>query len=221
MVARFCRTADLEVSARHLEHVNGLGPRAHNHLAVHLLPYAVRGWEDVCSLDGVLKFDHEHCMKMWGLSRPRLPADFILLDEAQDTNPVVEEVFLALGAQRVCAGDPAQQIYAWRNARDVMTGFPAEHLYLTESFRFGPPIAEQANRWLAQAGSEMRLRGRGPADSKIAELQNPDAARKEGLGGLPDTVEVQSMNSRANRRTMSGLVASSKATSSSWTPAAS
>ena len=50
-------------------------------------------------------------------------------------------------------GGPAQQIYAWRSARDVMTGFPARQLYLTHSFRFGPRIAETANRWLGHAES--------------------------------------------------------------------
>jgi hypothetical protein len=180
MVKQFCCTADPQVGARHLKRINGLDPSAHDYLAEYLLPYARRAWEDVCSPEGVLKFDHEHYMKMWGLSRPVLPADFILLDEAQDTNPVVEEVFLAQHAQRVCVGDPAQRIYAWRNARDVMTGFPAEHLYLTESFRFGQPIADQANRWLHQAGFGMRLRGRGPADSRIAALRNPDAVLCRG-----------------------------------------
>jgi AAA domain/UvrD-like helicase C-terminal domain len=180
LVARYCRTADLELSARHLPRVNGLDPNAHEQLSQCLLPYARRAWEDICSLDGILKFDHEHYMKMWGLSRPVLPADFILLDEAQDTNPVVEEVFLAQAAQRVCVGDPAQQIYAWRNARDVMTGFPAEHLYLTESFRFGPQIAEEANRWLALAQSELRLTGRGPGDSRLGLLDHPDSVLCRG-----------------------------------------
>jgi AAA domain/UvrD-like helicase C-terminal domain len=180
MLARYCRTADLELSARHMPQVNGLEPRTQDELSRHLLPYAHRAWEDVRSLDGVLKFDHEHYMKMWGLTRPVLPFDFILLDEAQDTNPVVEEIFLAQSTQRVCVGDPAQQIYAWRNARDVMTGFPAEHLYLTESFRFGPPIAEEANRWLELAGSELRLTGRGPADARIGALEHPDAVLCRG-----------------------------------------
>ncbi|MEY9906098.1 hypothetical protein ABIA35_002315 [Catenulispora sp. MAP12-49] len=180
MVARYCRTADPEVSARHMARVNGLDPAAQDRLSQQLLPYARQAWEDICALDGVLKFDHEHYMKMWGLSRPVLAADFILLDEAQDTNPVVEEVFLAQDAQRVCVGDPAQQIYAWRNARDVMTGFPADHLFLTESFRFGPPIADEANRWLAHAGSEMRLTGRGPGDSAVRALDRPDAVLCRG-----------------------------------------
>ncbi|WP_436776491.1 UvrD-helicase domain-containing protein [Yinghuangia sp. YIM S09857] len=113
------------------------------------------------------------------MGSPVLPADFVLLDEAQDTNPVLEEVFLAQDAQRVCVGDPAQQIYGWRNARDVMTGFPAEHLRLTQSFRFGPGIAEVANRWLRHADSEMQITGRGPA-SRIGASPQPDAVLCRG-----------------------------------------
>ncbi|HEV2636138.1 MAG TPA: UvrD-helicase domain-containing protein [Actinocrinis sp.] len=180
MVKTYCHSADPEIAVRHMERVNGLDPAAHEFVAAHLLPYAVRAWADIRSHEGVLKFGHDHYVKIWGLSKPRLPGDFILLDEAQDTNPVVEEVFLAQSAQRVCVGDPAQQIYAWRNARDVMTGFPAEHLYLTESFRFGQPIADEANRWLVHAGSPMRLRGRGPADSRVGAVEHPDAVLCRG-----------------------------------------
>jgi superfamily I DNA/RNA helicase len=104
-----------------------------------LLRYTVRAWDEI------------------------LAAGFVLLDEAQDTNPVLEEIFLNQDAQRVCVGDPAQQMYAWRSARDVMTVFPAEHLELTRSFRFGSPIAEVANRWLRHAESDMRLTGSGAA----------------------------------------------------------
>jgi hypothetical protein len=167
MIRRFCYTSDRQVMARHMEPVNGLDAVGQDYLARILLPCAVRAWEDICSGDGTLRFDHDHYMKMWAMAGPVLDADFVLLDEAQDTNPVLEEVFLAQHAQRVCVGDPAQQIYRWRNARDVMTGFPAEHLYLTQSFRFGPRIAEQANRWLRHAESDMQLTGCGPASSRI------------------------------------------------------
>ena len=63
---------------------------------------------------GSLRFEHDHYMKMWAMTSPVLDGKFILLDEAQDTNPVLEEVFLAQDAQRVCVGDPAQQISGWR-----------------------------------------------------------------------------------------------------------
>nr|WP_238362791.1 ATP-binding domain-containing protein [Actinopolymorpha pittospori] len=114
------------------------------------------------------------------MTGPALEADFILLDEAQDTNPVLEEVFLAQDAQRVCVGDPAQQIYAWRDAHDVMTGFPSEHLQLTQSFRFGPAIATVANRWLRHAESDMRLTGCGPATSRVGPVPDPTAVLCRG-----------------------------------------
>jgi hypothetical protein len=180
MVRRFCYSTDRQVMARHLEHVNGLDPQAHEDVARALLPYASRAWDDICSPNGRLRFEHDHYLKMWALTRPALDVDFILLDEAQDTNPVLEEVFLAQSAQRVCVGDPAQQIYAWRDARDVMTGFPARHLHLTRSFRFGPRIAHLANRWLRHAESDLQLTGYGPVDSRVSPIPDADAVLCRG-----------------------------------------
>jgi superfamily I DNA/RNA helicase len=124
MVRRFCFSTAREVSARHLEPLNGLDPDAQAWVAAKLLPYARAAWEDLCSPAGRLRFEHDHYLKMWAMTAPQLPGDFVLLDEAQDTNPVLEEIFLNQSAQRVCVGDPSQQIYGWRFARDVMTGFP-------------------------------------------------------------------------------------------------
>ncbi|MGX7829069.1 UvrD-helicase domain-containing protein [Actinokineospora sp. 24-640] len=180
MVRRFCYSTDRQVMSRHMELVNGLSGPQRDELARELLPYAQRAWEDVRSTSGRLRFEHDHYLKMWALRGPRLLGDFIMLDEAQDTNPVLEEVFLNQDAQRICVGDPAQQIYAWRNARDVMSGFPAESLRLTESFRFGPQIAHEANRWLRYAESPMRLTGRGPAASRICEILRPDVVLCRG-----------------------------------------
>ena len=54
-----------------------------------------------------------------------IPAEFLLLDEAQDTNCVLEKVFTAQRdhAQLIMVGDSAQAIYGWRGAYDVMTDF--------------------------------------------------------------------------------------------------
>jgi hypothetical protein len=180
MIRRFCYTADRQVMARHMEQVNGLDTPAQEYLARVLLPYAERAWEDICSPDGMLRFEHDHYLKMWAMTKPVLQADFVMLDEAQDTNPVLEEVYLAQDAQRVCVGDPAQQIYGWRGARDVMSGFPAEHLQLTQSFRFGPQIAGVANRWLRHAESDMRLTGRGTGTCRVGRVAHPDAVLCRG-----------------------------------------
>lgn len=118
------------------------------------MPFAAKAWADLHNPDdGIVRFEHDHYLKMWALTKPRIDADFLFLDEAQDTNPVLEQVFASQRdhAQLVMVGDSAQAIYGWRGARDVMTGFDATHLTLTQSFRFGPLLAEQANRWLELA----------------------------------------------------------------------
>ena len=66
--------------------------------------------------------EHDHYLKMWALTEPRIEADSLFLDEAQDSNPVLEQVFAAQRAHAhlVMVGDSAQAIYGWRGARDVM-----------------------------------------------------------------------------------------------------
>jgi superfamily I DNA/RNA helicase len=123
---------------------------------------------------------------MWALQRPRIYGEFLLLDEAQDTNPVVEQVFLAQGqyAQLVMVGDSAQAIYGWRGARDVMTGFDGRQLVLSHSFRFGPAIAGEANRWLTIADAPIRLTGSPHVTSCLQPLPDtPDAILCRTNGG--------------------------------------
>ncbi|MFI9296656.1 ATP-dependent helicase [Streptomyces gardneri] len=180
MVQRFCWSTDEQVAARHLGRVNGLDDAGVQYLAQVLLRRAQWAWEDICSPGGVLPFKHDHYLKMWALTRPRLAADFVLLDEAQDTNPVLEEIFLAQDAQRVCVGDPAQQIYEWRHAKDIMSAFPGRRLELTQSFRFGPAIAQVANRWLRAAESTMQLTGHATGESRLGRVKVPDAVLCRG-----------------------------------------
>ncbi|RSM85316.1 ATP-dependent helicase [Streptomyces sp. WAC 01325] len=180
MVRRFCYSTDEQVAARHLGAVNGLDDRGVQYLAEVLLKRARWAWDDICSPEGELPFQHDHYLKMWALTRPRLHADFVLLDEAQDTNPVLEEIFLAQDAQRVCVGDPAQQIYEWRHAKDIMSSFPGQRMELTQSFRFGPAIAEVANRWLRAASSTMQLTGHASGVSGLGQADVPDAVLCRG-----------------------------------------
>ncbi|NIL64925.1 UvrD-helicase domain-containing protein [Salinispora arenicola] len=97
-----------------------------------------------------MTFTHDVYLKLYQLSRPRIPADYVLLDEAQDLSPVMASLFhFQTHAQRIMVGDSAQAIYGFRGAIDAMRKFTADqHLTLSQSFRFGPPIAREANKWL-------------------------------------------------------------------------
>ncbi|MFC8536758.1 UvrD-helicase domain-containing protein [Streptomyces sp. NPDC057249] len=94
------------------------------------------------------------------MSRPRLRADFLLLDEAQDANPVIADLVQNQDAQRIAVGDSAQAIYGWRGAVDALATWPAQlRLYLQQSWGFGPAIADHENLRLTQIGAPIR----GPA----------------------------------------------------------
>ncbi|CAL9329204.1 ATP-dependent DNA helicase Rep [Streptomyces sp. enrichment culture] len=178
-VERFCHSASPVLEAGHVPRLRGLdSDELHAEFADLVLPYAGKAWADLQHPDqGVVRFDHDHYLKMWALSQPRIQADFLLLDEAQDTNPVLEEVFLAQRghAQLVMVGDSAQAIYGWRGAKDVMTGFDGTPLTLSRSFRFGPQLATEANRWLTIADAPIRLTGTDTIPTEVGEVDEPEA----------------------------------------------
>jgi superfamily I DNA/RNA helicase len=178
-VTTFCHSADTELSPDHVPHLRGLDtPERHQRLAETVLPFAQEAWADLQHpQEGALRFSHDHYLKIWALSDPFIPADYLLLDEAQDTNPVLEAVFTHQRdhAQLVMVGDSAQAIYGWRGAKDVMTGFKGTSLTLTRSFRFGPALAEEANHWLALADAPIRLTGTDSIPTRIGPLDRPGA----------------------------------------------
>lgn len=91
---------------------------------------------------------HDGYLKMYQLTNPRLPQDYILLDEAQDSNPVTLDIVMRQrqhGARVLLAGDPYQQIYSWRGAINAMRQTNCQTFYLTQSWRFGPHVASVAN----------------------------------------------------------------------------
>jgi hypothetical protein len=186
-VLQYCYSAADVLTRLHVPWPKGIRDEyEHDQLVEIVLPLAERMWADLQSPDrGKVPFKHDHYLKMWALTRPRIYGEFLLLDEAQDTNPVVEQVFLAQGAhaQLVMVGDSAQAIYGWRGARDVMTGFRARRLALSHSFRFGPAVAAEANRWLAIADAPIRLTGSPTVSSELAPVDTPKAILCRTNGG--------------------------------------
>lgn len=116
------------------------------------IKYAAMLWVKMIDKDnkevGML---HDCYLKQYQLSKPNLGNifDCILLDEAQDTNPVVADIVLSQEIPKILVGDPHQQIYSFRGAQDAMEGIKSNRtFYLTNSFRFGEEIAWIANKIL-------------------------------------------------------------------------
>ena len=109
---------------------------------------------------------HDGYLKLYQLSNPVLDYDCILLDEAQDINPVTAALVFSqtretslrrLPASLILVGDNHQQIYSFRGARDSLNTFEAYKTeYLTRSFRFDNNVARVANMILSAFKGETR-----------------------------------------------------------------
>ncbi|CAH3113056.1 unnamed protein product [Pocillopora meandrina] len=97
--------------------------------------------------DGEFPITHDGYLKIYQLNRPVLDGyDCLLVDEAQDCTPAASDILLSQSCAKILVGDPHQQIYAFRGARNALQEVKGTHtFYLTQSFRFGPEIAYVAS----------------------------------------------------------------------------
>ena len=173
-VYQFTISSDRELGPQHFE--EGIEPG--------WLEAAQRWWADVQSPDGKMPFTFNHMKKLWSLSDPDLSdvssglkegADVIFVDEFQDTNDVLGTVVgNQPNTQNVYVGDENQAIYQFMGAKDWLKKVAADFsLPLTQSFRFGPTIARQGNRFLR---------------FKERYLGSPKTFSVEGAGKTPGTL---------------------------------
>lgn len=183
-LARFCQTADPAPTRDHFGRIEGIdgvtgdGRRKNDNnrmVATHCEPALRRAWADIQNLDGQLRFEHGHYLKMWQLEGPRIPARFVLFDEAQDANPVMLAIVAAqTHAQRVYVGDDHQQIYSFTGAVNALSSLDgAEELFLTQSFRFGPAIAAVANDVLRLLAASKFVVGTPTVGSHVGDCDDP------------------------------------------------
>ena len=186
---------------------HGLGPKHVGHktsenndaLADMLYPFLGRAWQDWQTPNGRLPYDHSAYLKAFSLGSPRIKADFIMVDEAQDLPPVFVEVLRRQVGQIILVGDRQQSIYSFTGAQDAITEFEvANRAWLTQSFRFGQPIAEVANLYLDALDAAMMVRGNPAVTSMVSPSRAADAVLcrtnagvvREALNGLAAGVKV-------------------------------
>lgn len=134
-----------------------------------------------------LPLPHDVYLKFWQLSGPVIDTDLLLVDEAQDLNPVMLAIVHQHQGRIIAVGDSRQQIYGWRGSVDALDGLDGIELPLTVSFRFGPEIAACANEVLQLLGSPYLLEGRGPdalpfnAEERHARLFRTNSAMLESV----------------------------------------
>lgn len=79
--------------------------------------------------------------------------DYILLDEAQDTNESTISIFLDNCCKKILVGDSNQNIYGFLNTINALHIIKAQYeMYLTNSFRTPQNILDKANYFLKKYG---------------------------------------------------------------------
>lgn len=171
-VRRFCYSADDNLGTQHVPFTPGTEGQ-HDDLAKMIAAFAVKAWQDITKIDGGKVSwgkSHDYYLKMWALEHPVIKTDCLMVDEAQDLNPVVTNVVMEQECQKILVGDPYQQLYAWRGAQDAMAGFQCDwRLTLSQSFRFGEAVAAEGDKWLRLLGAEKTLKGFDGIDSQVDE----------------------------------------------------
>jgi len=146
------------------------GEKAHFH-PDRVLADAIHVWDCMQDVDNPVPMTHDGYLKLFQLEEPDLGYDIVLLDEAQDTNPVTQALVGSQPSRLIYVGDEHQAIYGFRGASNAMALVDAdEEFFLSGSFRFGEAVANVANALLEAKGeNDLRIRGLG-GPSTLGEL---------------------------------------------------
>lgn len=182
-LAGFCASADASVTRAHVppglrrELAATLPPERLEDRTRWLARRAQRVWSAMADPEHEAPLDFDGFLKLYQLRRPAWSFEVLLVDEAQDLNPVMLTLLAAQTGQRVLVGDPQQQIYAWRGAIDALGAFRFPRLHLTRSFRFGAAIAGAARRVLTVVTPDAQLSGVGPPGELSPAAPEPSVSR--------------------------------------------
>lgn len=200
-IQRYCQTADTEILPKHIPvtgRLAGLQKAELEAVSTQIVSKSRELWNRMKDPNTIVPLGHDGYLKLWAISGAYLPYDYVLLDEAQDTNEVVLDILNRQASQLVIVGDRHQQIYAWRGAVNAMRKInTANESFLTMSFRFGDTIAAAANRILRVLGETHQLRGNPKRHSQIGTTEfdvclcrTNAALMKELVGAIQSGVSV-------------------------------
>lgn len=167
-VDRFCYTSADNIMPKHVPPHPTLSPEENKALAEKVAPLARRIWKDLTKNPNTKhRYTLEIMLKMWAMRRPVLGYDTIMIDEAQDSNRLVLDLIMRQDAQKIAVGDSSQSLYEWRGATDILDIWPGKELTLSQSWRFGEAIAEEANLWLPHAAGRVKVVGNPGINSRV------------------------------------------------------
>lgn len=169
---RWCNSAERSPTAEHIgsESMDSLYMGFYD--AGMIIDGAIRIFQEMLSGEGPVS--HSLYMKLYQLERPKINFDVIMVDEAQDLNPVVISILEEQHhAEIIRVGDRHQSIYEFRGAVDGMYDPDAALYHLTQTYRFGQNLADKATAILKNHKNEpLPLIGKG-SSVLIDEYEEP------------------------------------------------
>lgn len=119
---------------------------------------ATRLWSMVTDTqNNQARMPHDGYVKLMQLSGEAPRFDWIMLDEAQDTNPATLDIVLNSRGGKILVGDRHQKIFGFRRAVNAMAKVAgAEKHALTQSWRLGSVVANAATQVLQHFRGEQR-----------------------------------------------------------------
>ena len=143
-------SADTEITDAHIPyiHIRDLEKRSgfvKKPFIKMVVKWAKELWEERTNLRSDVLCTHDTYMKLFQLSEPQLTNyQVIYLDEGQDSNACLLDIFMKQECQKIAVGDTFQSIYMWRGSVNAMELLDYPTTQLTKSFRFGSNIAALA-----------------------------------------------------------------------------
>lgn len=133
-------------------------------------------WSLMChESDNGIPLGHAGYFKLWTLSTPQLPYDFVLLDEAQDSTPALLHVLSnQQKRQQVFVGDRYRHIHVAGGLVNAMDQLDIPQYSLTRLFRHSQPITNLASTLLHSLGAVSALCGRDDLPGRFS-ADNPEA----------------------------------------------
>jgi len=164
-----------------------------NKIRDYLLPFAKKAWDDLNSETGTLPYNADCYVKTWALgegkNRPVIAADYILLDESQDTAPVFLDILKRQEhALLVLVGDSNQQIYCQPEGTRVMRTYRVSRCDYAiaeipiEELRVGDTVMTYRQSWrlgrLSLKGSKVSAISKRYVDEHLINVEVSDCHTK-------------------------------------------
>ena len=142
-------------------------------------------WNSALSESSAVPLGFDGYLKLWCSLDRELPFDYVMLDEAQDTNEAVIQMLNRQQVKKVLVGDRYQQIYGFRGAFNAMEKLESyEEVSLTQTFRFGQPVADIANRVIQKFGEKKAIQGYSLANSVLTRKPGKTLICRSNIGLL-------------------------------------